>query len=421
MNILLRQALVLDPASAFHQQQVDLHLRDGIIKAIGTKLSIPDVHELAIPGLCVSPGFADIFTSLCDPGFEYKETLQTGAAAAAAGGYTDIFSLPNTAPVVHNRAVVEYLVQGARTLPVSVHPIGAVTKGIEGKDLAEMYDMRNSGAVAFGDGTSSIQSSGILLKALQYLKAIDAVLVQLPDDKSISTHGLMNEGVVSTRMGLAGKPAIAEELMVARDIELVKYTGGKIHFTGISTAKSLEHIRKAKAEGLAVTCSVTPYHLYFTEEDLQGYDTYLKVNPPLRSAADRDALRQGVLDGTVDCIASHHQPHEKDSKIVEFEYARNGMTSLETAFSVVRTALPQISAVRLAEVFAIQPRAIFGLSPAGITENAAASLTLFQMEEEWQVNTATGKSKSVNTPFQGSTLKGRIAGIINKGQVYLNQ
>lgn len=421
MNILLRQALVIDPASAFNRQQVDLHLRDGIIQAIGTSLSISDVPELSIPGLCISPGFADVFTSLCDPGFEYKETLQTGAAAAAAGGYTDIFALPNTAPVVHNRAAIEYLVQGSRFLPVSVHPIGAVSKGLEGKDLAEMYDMRNSGAIAFGDGTTSIQSSGILLKALQYLKAIDAVLIQLPDDKSISAHGLMNEGVVSTRMGLAGKPAIAEELMIARDIELVKYTGGKIHFTGISTAKSIELIRQAKAEGLAVSCSVTPYHLFFTEEDLQGYDTYLKVNPPLRSAADRDALRQGLLDGTIDCIASHHQPHEKDSKIVEFEYARNGMTSLETAFAVVRTAIPQISAEWLAQIFAVQPRAIFGLPQASITENGIASLTLFQMDAAWQVNKGTFKSKSENTPFLGYTLQGRIAGIINKGQVYLNQ
>ncbi|OLY92844.1 dihydroorotase [Cnuella takakiae] len=421
MNILLRQALILDPASVFHQQHTDLHIRDGIIQAIGNDLAISNATIVDLPGLCVSTGFTDIFTSLCDPGYEHKETLQTGAAAAAAGGYTDIFSLPNTQPAVHNRAAVEYLVQGARFLPVSVHPIGAVTKNIEGKELSEMYDMRNSGALAFGDGTSAIQPSGILLKALQYLKAIDAVLIQVPDDKSISAHGLMNESVVSTQMGLAGKPAIAEELMISRDIKLVRYTGGKIHFTGISTAKSLHLVRKAKEEGLAVTCSVTPYHLYFTEEDLQGYDTNLKVNPPIRSAADRDALRQGVLDGSIDCIASHHQPHEKDSKIVEFEYARNGMTSLETAFGVVRTAVPDITATRLAELFSTNAREIFGLQRAGITENAPASLTLFQMDAVWQVNVSDTRSKSVNTPFHGQSLKGKIAGIINKGQIILNK
>lgn len=422
MNIMLRQALVQDPASAYHLQRVDILIKNGVIAAIANNLEASQAdQEITFANLSVSPGWVDIFANFCDPGFEFKETLQTGSAAAAAGGFTEVFALPNTAPALHNRAAVEYIVQGSKSLPVSVHPIGAVTKNLEGKELAEMYDMRNSGAIAFGDGTASIQSGGILLKALQYLKAIGGVLVQLPDDKSISAHGLMNESVISTRLGLAGKPAIAEEIMISRDIELVRYTDSRIHFTGVSSAKSLALIRNAKAEGLQVTCSVTPFHLFFTEEDLQTYDTNLKVAPPLRTKEDRDALRTGVLDGTVDCIASHHQPHEKDSKIVEFEYARNGMTSLETAFSVVCTALPQIPEVRLVELFALQPRAIFGLPQLKIKAGQPACLSLFSKQESWMVNGKHLQSKSRNTPFADTTLSGKVYGIINKDQLFLNK
>jgi dihydroorotase len=422
MNIMLRQALIVDPASPFHQQQADIHIKDGVIAAIDAQLDkAPGAQELQLPHLCVSPGWTDIFAQLGDPGYEYKETLQTGTAAAAAGGFTDVFSLPNTAPPVQDRASVAYIVQGSAPLAVSVHPIGAVSKNLEGKELAEMYDMNNSGALAFSDGTAAIQSSGILLKALQYLKAIDGVLIQLPDDKSISAHGLMNESKISTRMGLAGKPAIAEELMISRDIELTKYTGSKLHFTGISTAKGLQLIREAKAAGANITCSVTPHHLYFTEEDLQDYDTNLKVAPPFRTVADREALRQGVLDETIDCIASHHQPHEHDSKIVEFEYARNGMTSLETAFNVVRTALPHLSAEKLVALLTLNPRRIFGMPQAGIAKGSRASLTLFSMEGSQAVNAAKLRSKSANTPFDGKTLAGKVYGIINKGQIIINQ
>ena len=222
-------------------------------------------------------------------------------------------------------------------------------------------------------------------------------------------------------MGLAGKPAIAEELMISRDIELAKYTGSKLHFTGVSTAKGLLLIRAAKAAGANITCSVTPHHLYFTEEDLQDYDTNLKVAPPFRTMADREALRQGVLDGTIDCIASHHQPHERDSKIVEFEYARNGMTSLETAFGVVRTAMPQLSAEKLVALLTLNPRRIFGMPQATIAEGSQASLTLFSMEGSQTVNAAKLRSKSANTPFDGKTLAGKVYGIINKDQIIINQ
>ena len=416
MDILIKDVTVIDPSSPFHQQRVSLFIQNGFVSEIGT-VDREVEKTISLEGLHVTPGFTDLFSHFCDPGLEYRETLQSGALAAAHGGYTDVFVLPNTNPVVHQKAGVEYVVQGSRSLPVSLHPLGAITKGAEGKELAEMYDMHQSGAVAFSDGINPVQSAGLLLKALQYVKAIDKVIVQVPDDQSISAHGLMNEGVVSTRMGLAGKPAIAEELMISRDLELAKYTGSKIHFTGVSSAKGIDCIRKAKAEGIAVTCSVTPAHLWFCDEDLQQYDTNLKLNPPLRTKADREALQQAVLDGTVDAIASHHLPHHTDHKVVEFEYAKNGMISLETAFSVVRTSMPTLSLERLAELYSSAPRRIFGLPTASVGVNQPAKLTLLQPEEKWQPQRFVSKSR--NSPFIGKLLTGLPAGIINQDKVFL--
>jgi dihydroorotase len=319
--------------------------------------------------------------------------------------------------VVHHKAGIEYIVQRSRSLPITVHPIAAITKDTEGKELAEMYDMHQSGAVAFSDGTCPIQSTGILLKALQYVKAIDKIIIQIPDDKSISAHGLMNEGVISTQLGLPGNPAIAEEMMIRRDIELAKYTGGKVHITGVSTAKGIELIREAKESGIGITCSVTPYHLLFTEEDLLDYDTNLKVSPPLRSIADRENLKEAVLDGTVDCIASHHLPHHTDNKVVEFEYAKNGMIGLETAFAVIRTAMPHLSLERLVDLLSLAPRKLFDLPQYSINVNSPASLTLFLPDQKWVPDTFYSKSK--NSPFTGKSLTGKPMGIIHKDSLFL--
>jgi dihydroorotase len=282
-----------------------------------------------------------------------------------------------------------------------------------------MYDMHQSGAVAFSDGTNPIQSSGLLVKALQYLIAINKVVIQLPDDKSISPSGLINEGIVSTQLGLPGKPGIAEEVIIARDIELLRYTNSKIHFTGISTAKSVELIRQAKKEGLSVTCSVTPYHLCFTDEDLVQYDTNLKVNPPLRSKEDQQALKQALIDGTIDCIATHHRPQDVDHKIVEFEYAHFGMVGLETSFAVIRTFFPELGLEKTIELLSNKPRSIFDLQTNSINKNSEACLTLFLPDEKWTVNELRSKSK--NSPYIGKELTGRPVGIINKDKVFLNQ
>ncbi len=421
MNILLRQAKIIDPQSPFHLHTADILVQNGIITSIGQAPANGFDQELSIEGLCVSPGWVDVFAHFCDPGFEHRETLTSGAAAAAAGGYTQVLLLPNTAPFIHNKSGIEYVVQKSRNEPVELMPIGAITKNGEGKELAEMYDMYNAGAAAFSDGLKPVQSAGLLLKALQYLKAIDATIIQLPDDETINPNGLMHEGITSTRLGLPGKPAIAEELAIARDIELVRYTGSKIHFTGISTAKSVELIVHAKKEGLPVTCSVTPYHLLFCDEDLKDYDTNLKVAPPLRTAADREALKQAVLAGVVDCIATHHLPRNVDEKLVEFEYAKNGMLGLQTAFAVVNTALPQLTDERLVQLFSTGAREIFGLQKQTIKENAPASLTLFSRNAEWKLQPKHNLSISANTPFFNYSLKGKPLGIINKDKVFLNQ
>jgi dihydroorotase len=418
MNILLRQVRIVDPSSPFHLEAADIFIKNGFISDIGNITQTAD-KEISIPGLHVSTGWLDIFANFCDPGFEFRETLESGANAAAAGGFTDVMILPNTNPVIHNKAGIEYLVQRSREFPVSIHPIAAITKNTEGKELAEMYDMHQSGAVAFSDGTSTIQSAGLLLKALQYVKAIDKIIIQLPEDRSISASGLMNEGIISTQLGLPGKPSLSEELMISRDCELARYTGSRIHFTGISSSKSVDLIRKAKDEGLNVTCSITPYHLCFTDEDLVRYDTNLKVNPPLRLKADQEALKAGLMDGTIDCIASHHLPQDIDHKMVEFEYALDGMIGLETSFSLLRTYLPELGLEKSIELLTNKPRAVFGFKGNTIEKNAQARLSLFLPDQEWTPERF--QSKSRNSPFIGKPLKGKPVGIINKDKVFLNQ
>jgi len=398
----------------------DILIENGFIKQIQDKIQVSADKTIQQKDLYVSPGWVDVFSNFADPGYEYKETLETGANAAAAGGYTDVFVIPNTKPAVDTKAQVEYVRQKANQLPVNIWPIGAITKNLEGKDLAEMYDMRNSGAVAFGDGVNPVQSAGLLLKALQYIRAFDGVIIQIPDDKSVGEHGLINEGIISTRLGLPGKPMMAEELIIARDIKLARYAGSKIHFTGVSSPKSLEYIKRAKDGGLSVTCSVTPYHLLFSDEDLLQYDTNLKVYPPLRTKSSVDSLRNALLDGTVDCVATHHLPHEYDSKVLEFEYAKFGMTGLETTYAVLKSVFPEIKEEKIVALLSDNPRRIFDMKKPAIEQGQEACITLFNPSLNWQLKETEIQSKSKNTPLIGTTFKGRAIGIINGEKSFLN-
>lgn len=418
MNILIRKAVIIHPGASLHGQARDILITKGIISRIAENITDKADTIIEREGLHVSVGWIDIFANFSDPGYEFKETLETGAASAAAGGYTHVFVVPNTNPVIHSKSQAEYIKEKSRALPVNIHPLGAITKNAEGKELAEMYDMFASGAVAFSDGLKPIQSSGVLLKALQYVKAFNGVVIQLPDDKSIGTYGLMNEGIVSTRLGLPGKPVIAEEMMVSRDIELADYAASSLHFTGISSPKSVQYIRTAKDKGLLLSCSVTPYHLFFNDEDLQQYDTNLKVNPPLRTKEHQQLLLAAVKNGDVDIIATHHLPQEWDSKVCEFEYAGYGMIGLETAFGVLGAV--GVTAELWVNMCALNTRRIFNLPAAEIEEGATADLTLFDPAGEYVFDEKQIRSKSKNSPFIGKMLKGKVIGIISGEKVFLN-
>ena len=414
MKVLIKQAHIICQGSPHNNSVKDILISNGIIQHIDDNIDVEAEHVVSHDNLHASIGWMDVFAHFSDPGHEERESIASGAAAAAAGGFSDVMRIPNTTPVVCTKSQVEYINSKSAELPVTIHPIGAVTKNAEGKELAEMYDMHESGAIAFSDGLNSIQQANIMTKALQYVLANEKVIIQIPDEKTISAHGLVNEGIVSTKMGLPGKPAIAEELMIMRDIELLKYTGSKLHITGISTRKSVELIAAAKKAGLQITCSATPYHSYFSDEDLAGYDTNLKVNPPLRNQDDKTAIREALNNGTIDCIASHHIPLNWDDKTCEFEYAKYGMTGLENVFSVFNSIF--INLEHLINNLTIHPRNIFGLPMPRIEENAEACLTLFQPEETYTLEASQIRSKARNNPFIGKQLEGKVVGIFNKGK-----
>ncbi|HQQ99532.1 MAG TPA: dihydroorotase [Ferruginibacter sp.] len=418
MKLLIKQAQVIAPSSPLNGKKQDILIENGKITRIADSITGQADQVISEEGICVSPGWMDIFADFADPGQEYRETIETGARAAAAGGFTDVMLIPNTSPVTDTKAQADYLVQKGKQTPVNIHPIAAITRKTEGKDLAEMYDMHQAGAIAFGDGINPVQSAGLLVKALQYVKTIDGTVIQLPDDNSIGANGLMNEGIVSTRMGLPGKPIVAEELMVARDIKLARYTESRLHFTGISSPKSLEYIKRGKEGGIQISCSITPYQAFFCDEDLAGYNTHLKLNPPLRTRNDMLAIRQALLAGSVDCIASHHLPQHWDGKACEFEYARYGMISLETMFAVVTTI--GLDPQTFVQMQAVNARRLFGLPVPEIAEGADACLTIFAPAAAFTPDEKNIRSKSKNSPFTGMPLKGKVIGIVNKAQVHLN-
>lgn len=422
MQLLIRQALLIDKRSGFHNKTVDILIENGIIKKIGKFTGTKPAKVIEGAGLVVSPGWVDILADYREPGFEQKETIASGLNAAAAGGFTEVFCMPNTNPTVSTSSQVQFVAQKAAGHIVTLYPLGAASQQIEGKVLSEMLDMRAHGAIAFTDGWKPIQNANLALKALEYIRAFEGVLIQLPIEESLSKGGLMHEGVTSTRMGMPGLPEMAETLLLHRDIELLRYTNSKLHISGISSATSVEMIRKAKADGLNITCSVTPYHLALTENDLVGYSSLYKVSPPLRSEADRQALIKGLKDGTIDCIASHHRPQDWDAKEKEFEYAADGMNIQELAFSILFDAVgKKVGIDRLVDALAVQPRTIFGLEEAIIEEGAQANLTVFSTEATQTATKDKLKSASQNNPFIGKELKGKVLAIANNKKHSINK
>ncbi|MFT4204204.1 MAG: dihydroorotase [Chitinophagaceae bacterium] len=420
MDILLRNAYIIDTTSEHHRSTKDIFIKNGTVNLIENAIEQNADKTLDLEGKIIAPGFVDIFSHFNDPGMEQKETVETGTAAAMAGGYTDVFVLPNTKPVIDSKSFVEYIVQKSDRLPINVRPLGAATKQIEGKEISEMYDMYQSGAVAFTDGLYPVQSAGLFLKVMQYVKSFDGVLIQQPFENSIGAHGLVNEGVVSTRLGLPGIPAIGEEIFIQREIELLRYADSRLHITGVSTQRGAELILNAKEEGLRVTFSVTPHHLMYCDEDVVTYDANFKFNPPLRTRADRDALRKLVSDNKVDAIAAHHFPQHWDDKTIEFEYAKNGTTSLQTAYAAVQTAIPELQPEQIVALFSTNMRQLFGLGGAGIKTGNVAALTIFDPKGKTLLTKENNKSKSLNSPFFGQELNGSITGIVSKNNLILN-
>ena len=417
MSILIRQAKVVDTASPYHGKTVDIFIEKGKIISIEKRLNQKAKKEIAVRGLHVSPGFVDIFADYAEPGYEHKETIATGLATAAAGGFTHVCLSPNTLPGITDKAGVEFVKQKAAHHAVKLYPLGSITQGIAGSSLAEMIDMKHAGAIAFTDGWKAVQDANVMLKALEYVKSFDGLVMQIPVDQSISSNGLMHEGVISTRLGMAGIPVLAETIMLYRDIELLRYTQSKLHVMGVSTEEGVQMILKAKKEGLDISCSVTPYHLLCTEEAMLTYDSMYKVLPVLRSEKDRKALIKGLKDGTIDCITSHHRPQDEDAKQKEFEYAAAGMAIQELLLGLVMEAVAEtVSLERVIDAITQKPRNIIGLPGAAIAEGANADISLFLPEGNFQITHQTKKSQAVNNPFLNKNLKGKILGIIHHHQ-----
>jgi dihydroorotase len=422
--LLIRGGRVVDPSQGLDGPR-DLLLEDGKVARLEERIdpqSARGAELLDASGLVVAPGFIDLHVHLREPGQEYKETVATGTRAAAAGGFTAVACMPNTVPVHDNPSVTEHILSEARRAGwARVYPIGAVSKGSAGEELAEMGEMAAAGAVAFSDDGKPVSSGELMRRALLYAAHFDAPVVQHAEDLDLTADGVMHEGEWSTRLGLAGIPGAAEDVMVARDLLLLAETGGRYHVAHLSTAGSLDLVRAAKARGLPVTCEVTPHHLLLTDRAVAdtGFDTNTKMKPPLRAEADREALVAGLADGTIDAIASDHAPHHRDEKDVEFSAAPFGIVGLETTVSLCLDKLVRagvIALARLVELLSTGPARAFGLPGGTLAPGSPADVTLLDLERAVTIDPTTFRSKSRNTPFAGWELLGAPAGTILGGR-----
>ena len=421
--LLIRGGRLVDAASG-RDGRFDLRLSDGRVEAVGESLSEGGAEIFDAGGLCVFPGLIDLHAHLREPGREHAETIATGLAAAAAGGFTAVCAMPNTEPVHDNRAVTEFLrARAAAASPAArLWPIGAITTGQRGEQLAELGEMREAGAVAFSDDGQWLRDGALLRRALEHARLDGVAVVQHAEDPFLSGRAPMHEGAVSTRLGLAGQPGIAEAAAVARDLLVAESTRGKIHFAHLSTARSVALVREARARGVDVTCEVTPHHLLLTDEEVasSGYATRMKMNPPLRERADCEALLAGLIDGTVDAIATDHAPHPEDEKEVEFDAAPFGVVGLETAVAVVHDRLVasgRLPLSRFVEVFTTGPARVFGLPGGTLTPGSPADVTVFDPSARWSVDPSRFVSLGRSSPFAGWELRGAAVATIVAGRV----
>jgi dihydroorotase len=416
MQILIKNALVLHPESDFHQQKVDILIQNGVIDSIAPKIETIADQTIDAEGAFVAPGFVDMGVFVGDPGLEFREDFESAGKAAAFGGFTTIAMQPNTIPALHSKTEVLYVKNKTQNNLVDFLPLGALSHDCKGENISEMYDMYESGVKAFTDGSKTVKDSGLILRALQYVKAFDGLIINHPFEKSVAQGGQMHEGVMSTSLGMKGIPSLAEEMMLVRDLYLLEYADGTLHVQNISTARSVDLIRQAKAKGLRVTASVAAINLAFDDNTLENFDTMLKVEPPLRAQSDIEALKKGLADGTIDSINSNHLPLDEESWNLEFPYAAFGALGLETAVAVANT-FSGLTPAQLVEKFAFAPRRILKQTIPKIAKGSEANLTIFNPNTEFVYTEKNIFSKSKNSPFIGKTLKGKTLAVLNNKKI----
>jgi dihydroorotase len=418
-NILIKSATLIFPGHDKHGQVVDVWIDNGIIKDVSLhgEKTYEQVTIIDGENQYLAPGFFDMNANFGEPGLESKETILSGCAAAVAGGFTGVAVQPNTHPALHSKGEVAMVVNLSKDNLVSVYPVGAISKDRAGNDLAELYDMKLAGAVAFSNGNKSVQQAGLMSRALLYSKGFGGLILSYAEDLSIANNAKMNEGVMSTYLGMKGNPNLAEELMVTRDLYLADYNDASIHFSTISTKGSVELIRQAKRKGLKVTCDVAAHHLVLTDDLVAEFDSNYKVNPPLRTLADIEALKEGLKDGTIDAIVSQHTPHEIEFKKVEFEIAKNGIIALQTVLPLLLQA--GLSLELIVQKLAINPRKILKLALPTLQSGDNANLVLFNPIESWTFDLNTNNSLSVNSPFYNTTLTGKVNLVANNKKIYV--
>ncbi|MFM9987777.1 dihydroorotase [Flavobacterium sp.] len=416
MNLILKAARIIDTKNPLHNQVVDIKISNGIILKIASNIENNEsFEEIKLDNLHVSQGWFDTSVSLGEPGFEDRETIANGLQVAAKSGFTGIALQPNSFPIVDNQSQIHFVKQKANGFATELFPIGALTQKSEGNDLAELFDMKNAGAVAFGDYNKSLDNANLLKISLQYTQDFDGLVIAFAQDNTIKGKGMVHEGIVSTMLGLKGIPSLAEELIIARNLFILEYTSGKLHIPTISSAKSVALIKEAKAKGLQVTCSVAVHNLILTDKEIEGFDTRYKVLPPLRTEKDKKALIAGILDNTIDCITSDHNPIDIENKKMEFDKAKYGTIGLESAFRTLQTILPKEIIIEKL----VSGRTIFGQETTSITEGKKANITLFNPEEESIFTEENILSKSKNSAFLDTKTKGKVYGIYNQGKLVL--
>jgi dihydroorotase len=415
MSTLILEAKILDPHSPYHKKKANILIKDNIISYIGNRKP-KAIRTINKKGCLLTPGWMDMQANFCDPGHEQKEDLSTGRNVAMAGGFTEVAILPNTMPVIQTKNDIEYIKRHNSSSLVQLLPIAAISKNLEGQDFTEILDLAAAGAVAFSDGLLSLWNTDLLRKSLQYVQKFDGLVIDRPQEKWLSQFGVMNEGVNSALLGMKGIPALAEEVSVARDIQILEYTGGRLHLSNLSSSKSVALVRKAKKKGLKLTCDVALHQLIYTDDTVLDFDATYKVSPPFRTQSDINSLLRGINDGTIDAIVTAHQPQDEENKKLEFDYAANGMNNMQAALPLLNMLKKDIPFELLISKITSGPRSILGSEQPIIEKGAVANLTLFSPSEKWNFDSDSNESKSKNSPLFSQELTGKVIAIFNNGK-----